>query len=101
LTLTQNDAKIILGMVARGDKRHDIAAWLGVNQARIKEAEDGLFGTLEMAKPNELPPKGAPGVKGQDLLAFVKKAIAALDAGNAEEAKRHLNAGVARFNQHE
>jgi len=101
MALTQNDAKIILGMVARGDKRHDIAAWFGENQARIKEAEDGAYGTLEIAPSDELPPKGAPGVKGRKLLAFVKKAIAALDAGNAEEAKQHLNAGAARFNQHE
>jgi len=87
-------------MVARGDKQHDIAAWFGENQVRIKEAEDGAFGTLEMAA-DELLPKGASSVKGRRLLAFVKKAITALDAGNAEEVKQYPNTGVARFNQHE
>jgi hypothetical protein len=30
-SLTNKDASIILGMVARGDREHDIAAWFGVN----------------------------------------------------------------------
>ena len=38
ITLTNKDASIALGMVARGDREHDIAAWFGVNQGRIAEA---------------------------------------------------------------
>ena len=36
-SLTNKDASIILGMVDRGDREHDIAVWFGVNQARIAE----------------------------------------------------------------
>jgi len=35
--LTPADASIIKGMIARGDRHHDIAAWFGVNQGRIAE----------------------------------------------------------------
>jgi hypothetical protein len=28
-------------MLARGDRHHDIAAWFGVNQARIAEVKGG------------------------------------------------------------
>ena len=43
------DVKIVLGMAARGDRSHDIAAWFGVNQGRIAEAKSGEYGTLEKA----------------------------------------------------
>lgn len=46
-TLTRTDAKIVLGMQAREDREHDIAAWFGVNQARVAEVKGGKFGTLE------------------------------------------------------
>lgn len=49
MTLMNKDASIILGMVARGDKRHDIAAWFGENQARIAEVEQGQYGNLTAA----------------------------------------------------
>jgi hypothetical protein len=34
LSLTNKDASIVLGMIARDDRDHDIAAWFGVNQGR-------------------------------------------------------------------
>jgi hypothetical protein len=68
-SLTNKDASIILGMVARGDREHDIAAWFGVNQARIAEVKAGSHGKLSTAPANELPPKGPPGVKGRRLRA--------------------------------
>jgi hypothetical protein len=33
-TLTNSDAAVVLGMVARGDRDHDIAVYCGVNQKR-------------------------------------------------------------------
>lgn len=74
MTLTNKDAQIVLGMVARGDKRHDIAAWFGENQARIAEVEAGEYGNLVAAPASDLPPKGAPGLKGRRLRAFTAKA---------------------------
>jgi hypothetical protein len=60
-SLTNKDASIILGMVARGDREHDIAAWFRVNQARIAEVKSGLHGSrVSAASATELPPKGCP-----------------------------------------
>lgn len=41
LSLSNKDVSVVLGMVARGDREHDIAAWFGVNQGRIAEAKAG------------------------------------------------------------
>lgn len=101
MALTVNDAKIAIGMIARGDKHHDIAAWFGENQARIAEAGEGKFGTTQAAPANMLPPKGPPGVKGRRLLAHVEKALAALDANDAKAARDALEAGVKRWNLQE
>jgi hypothetical protein len=101
MALTINDAKIAIGMLARGDNQHDVAAWFGENQARIVEASQGKFGTTEAAPASELPPKGAPGIKGRRLRAFVDKAVAALEAGDANAALGHLRAGMDRYDKHE
>jgi hypothetical protein len=67
-TLVATDAPIILGMVAREDRDHDIAAWFGVNQGRIAEVKDGSkFGTPAAAHTSTLPPSGPPGIKGRRL----------------------------------
>ncbi len=85
--LTNSDASVVLGMVARGDRDHDIAAWFGVNQGRIAEVKDGSHGSIPVAAADTLPPKGPPGVKGRRLRAAVEKALEILaakgDAGAA------------------
>lgn len=102
MALTKNDGEQIMGMIARGDKKHEIAAWYGENPARIAEVESGqAFGHLTAAPAASLPPRGSPGLKGRKLKAHVKKAIEALDAGNLDAAKKHLNDGVAAFEKNE
>jgi hypothetical protein len=99
-TLTQADLPIILGMQARGDRNHDIAAWFGVNQGRIKEAKDGKFGNATAAPESELPPKGPPGIKGRNLRDAVRlalKAIATNDAPSLGKAQTLLRDGAATF----
>ena len=49
MSLTNREAQIVLGMIARGDKQHDIAAWFGENQARNNEVEKGSHGSLAAA----------------------------------------------------
>lgn len=39
--LTAQDAAIVKGMLARGDRQHDVAAYFGVNSARIAEIANG------------------------------------------------------------
>lgn len=101
MSLSTNDAKIIIGMINRGDKQHDVAAYFGENQARIVEATEGKYGTLEAAPADQLPPKGPPGIKGRRLKAFVEKAVKALEGGDPKEALSQLQDGLKRYNLHE
>ncbi len=59
ISLTARDAAIIKGMLKRGDKQHDIAAYFGVNSGRISEINTGAKFTAVKALPSEhLPPPG-------------------------------------------
>ncbi|WP_430439544.1 hypothetical protein [Shinella sp.] len=101
MTLTNRDASLVLGMSARGDKKHDIAAWFGENQARIAEVEQGQFGSVTAAPANELPPKGAPGPKGRRLRGKVTKAVEALEKNDVATAMQLLKDGLADFAKNE
>lgn len=68
-SLKKADIPIVLGMQARGDRDHDIAAWFGVNQGRVAEAKEGRHGTAAVVPAEQLPPRGPPGVKGRRLRA--------------------------------
>ena len=66
ISLTEADAAIIKGMLARGDRQHDIAAWFGVNGGKIGEISTGAkFGEVE-AQENDLPAQG-PYAKGKNI----------------------------------
>ena len=101
MAMTVNDAKIAIGMLARGDNQHDVAAWFGENQARIVEASQGKYGTTEAAPASELPPSGPPGIKGRRLHAFVEKAIKALETGDNAAALKSLRDGMERYDRSE
>ncbi|MGH6763019.1 MAG: hypothetical protein ACRECW_15705 [Phyllobacterium sp.] len=59
LTINERDVALIRGMIERGDRHHDIAAFFGLNQGRIAEVKDGTrFPEVPPASPDELPPKG-------------------------------------------
>ena len=59
LALTKQDAALIRGMIARGDRHHDIAAFFGVNQGRIAEVREGSrFPGIPPTDADDLPPKG-------------------------------------------
>lgn len=91
-----------MGMVARGDRDHDIAAWFGVNQGRIPDVKDGTkFGVVAATPENQLPPRGAPGVKGRRLRDDVQRALDALNAANTEGARNFLKRGIAEYDRNE
>lgn len=72
--LTEADAATIKGMLARGDRQHDIAAWFGVNGGRIAEIATGkVFSGVASSPLMNLPPPG-PYPAGKDAYA----ALAAL-----------------------
>ena len=103
-SLTNNDAAKALGMIQRGDKEHDVACWFGVNQARIAEVKDGSHGLIAAASPQDLPPKGPPGVKGRRLRASVAKALALLEEkGNSgmAEVTVLLQEAAAKYDRNE
>jgi hypothetical protein len=88
--LSQQDACLVKGMIARGDRHHDIAAWFGVNQGRIAEVNDGTLHSSATAAPRaQLPPPG-PYSSGQ----AAHSAITAL-----EEAKKALENATKNIDQ--
>lgn len=56
--LTEADAAIVKGMLNRGDRQHDIAAWFGVNGGRIAEIATGDRFAGVKASTTNLPPPG-------------------------------------------
>jgi hypothetical protein len=72
MALTNRDAALVLGMVARGDKKHDIAAYFGEPQACLKDVQDGKYRAVAAVK-EDLPPRGPPGVKGRRTRYTVEK----------------------------
>lgn len=71
--LYEEDATIVKGMLARGDRQHDIAAWFGVNGGRIAEISTGAkFAAVKPADFAELPPKG-PYLSGRQSSELLSK----------------------------
>lgn len=66
ISLDEEDASIVKGMLARGDRQHDIAAWFGVNGGRIGDISTGAkFANVPIADDGKLPPPG-PYLSGRD-----------------------------------
>jgi hypothetical protein len=85
IVVHQADVPIIRGMVDRGDRKHDIAAWFGLNQGRIAEVEDGVHGTHPAAHPSKLPPSGSPGPRARMLRAEAQRVFQLLKKQNAAD----------------
>ena len=98
-SLSNNDAAVVLGMIGRGDRHHDIAAWFGVNQGRIAEVQGGSHGTVAAAPADQLPPKGPPGIKGKRLRASLGITLEALDEGqiDSDELINRLREAIGRY----
>lgn len=91
-------------MVQRGDRKHDIAAWFGLNQGRIAEVEDGRHGTPPVAPASELPPSGSPGLKARTLRAEVQKVLQLLRQqapSDAATAVQRLERAIKEFDENE
>ena len=91
--LTERDAAIVRGMLVRGDRQHDIAAWFGVNGGRIAEiATRQKFSSVAAVDRNNLPPPG-PYPTGRDATIALQALVAAKAAlTSAEEVvRRYLN----------
>ena len=72
IRLSSEDAALVKGMLARGDRQHDVAAWFGVNGGRIGEISTGArFADVKPADAADLPPPGPylSGRQSAELLA--------------------------------
>ena len=84
--LTEADAALVKGMLLRGDRQHDIAAWFGVNGGRIAEIATGHnFHWVVAADPCDLPqegpyPSGRMAVEAQRALDQALNALAVAEA---------------------
>jgi hypothetical protein len=59
VSLTWDDARLIKGMLLRGDRQHDIAAFFGVNPGRVAEIATGMrFANAAAVDSADLPPAG-------------------------------------------
>ena len=59
IRLTAADAPLVKGMLDRGDRQHDVAAFFGVNGGRIASIARGkAFTDIPPAEPADLPPAG-------------------------------------------
>jgi hypothetical protein len=94
ITLSKTDAAIIKGMLLRGDRQHDIAAWFGVNGGRIAEIATGYrYGSVEPELRDCLPPRGPypharQAVAAIDALAAAKKALIAAEEAIKSQATK-------------
>lgn len=71
IALCESDARIAKGMLERGDRQSDIAAYFGINGGRVAEvAKRVTFWWVQPAPLDQLPPPGPYVVR--ELLASVR-----------------------------
>lgn len=95
------DIPVIMGMITRGDRHHDIAAWFGLNQGRIAETQEGKFGTPYTSAGLTLPPKGPPGLKGRRLRRTIDVVLSKLSSGDTAGAVSRLEDAIERYDADE
>jgi len=72
ISLTDDDAAIVKGMLKRGDRQHDIAAYFGVNGGRIGEISTGDKFAHAPIQTHDLPPAG-PYLTGKSSIAVKRR----------------------------
>jgi hypothetical protein len=95
------DVPFIIGMIARGDRHHDIAAWFGLNQGRIAETQGGKYGPPQTSPGLALPPKGSPGLKGQRLRDAANLVLSRLNAADNAGGIAKLQDAIKRYDADE
>lgn len=95
ISLSRTDAALVKGMLRRGDRQHDIAAWFGVNGGRIAEVSTGArHGDVLPARDEILPPPGPymPGRIAHATVASLERVQAILEraANECQEVLRQI-----------
>lgn len=85
IVLTVEDVAITKGMLIRGDRQHDVAAWFGVNGGRVAEIATGSrFANVVPAGADALPPPGPYPAGRVALAAMTALSTAKIALANAE-----------------
>jgi hypothetical protein len=78
MALSIAEVAIVKGMLARGDRQSDIAAYFGENGGRISEINTGLTGeNVAAASPEDLPLPGPYFISGRAAIR-AKETLSAL-----------------------
>jgi hypothetical protein len=98
ITLKYRDECMVKGMIARGDRQHDIASYFGVNPGRINEVANGQgnYPNAQASPESELPPEGPYLTRFavQGVVETLNEAIEALDMAAAEEELADVKAAI-------
>ncbi|NJO32024.1 MAG: hypothetical protein HC869_01725 [Rhodospirillales bacterium] len=102
--LSKDDAEIVMAMIARGDRVHDIAALFGVGESFVDEVKHGSYAAVVAAQTDFLPPMGPPGIKGRQLRFFAEELLRHLNSYGGEQigaAKVMLMVAIQQYDKHE
>ena len=97
-SLTYSDTRFVKGMLLRGDRQHDIAAYFGVNGGRVAEVASG-DNKYPSAKPvdgGKLPPAGPYLTKYalDSVVDTLNEAVEAIELAEAEEDVADIRAAL-------
>lgn len=69
MSFNNGEIAVVKGMIARGDRQSDIAAYFGVNGGRISEINTGKYGAdVSPALLDHLPPPGPYFASGRSTI---------------------------------
>jgi len=98
ITLGYRETCVVKGMLARGDRQHDIASYFGVNGGRIGEiaSGDNAYPNAQPSPEADLPPPGPYLTKFavQSVIDTLNEAIAALDLAEQENELADVKAAI-------
>lgn len=98
ITLGYRETCVVKGMLARGDRQHDVASYYGVNGGRIAEIATGecAYPNAQPAPEADLPPPGPYLTKFavQSVIETLTEALAALDLAHAENELADVKAAL-------
>lgn len=96
--LNHRETRIVKGMLLRGDRQHDIAAYFGVNAGRVAEVATGdcTYPNAPTMEPDKLPPPGPYLTKYalQSVVRTLNEAIEVIEMAEAEEEVEDVKAAL-------
>ena len=98
MSLTHSETRYVKGMLARGDRQHDIASYFGLNSGRIAEVAAGNcdYPNAEPIKEGQLPPPGPYLTKYavESVIESLNEAIKIIEIAEVEEHVEDVKAAL-------